>query len=150
VARISGANQAITYSSTQLGTYSSLGCFNQISVNRTRDRFESTCGGDTNKTYVLGKKDFSGTATAVFDTDSDAIWTAADSATPLFYKVYPDLTNYSSVLFNGQMYIDASMDIPLAGIVTVGVNFAAAGDVAYSTTGGPSASTSPSASSSPS
>jgi hypothetical protein len=153
MARISGENLALHSSATEGGAYASIGCFTQLSASMARDRFEVTCGGDANKTYVLGKKDFTITGTMVFDTDNDEVWEAADSDTPLWYRLYPSLTVASGFYWQGQMYLDASIDIPVAGAVTSAVNLAAAGSVNLvngEASGSASASVSPSASASPS
>jgi len=153
MARRSGSNLALLSSATANGAYSSIGCFTQLAANQARDRFEVTCGGDANKTYVLGKKDFTITGTMIFDDENDAVWDAADSDTPLFYQLYPDLANAAGFYWQGQMYLDASIDIPVAGAVTSAVNLAAAGDVNLvngAASGSSSASVSPSASASPS
>jgi hypothetical protein len=131
VARHSGDDLALQVASAEGGPYASMGCFTQLAVNATRDRFEVTCGGDANKTYVLGKKDFTVTGTMVWDDTNDEVWEAADSDTPLYYRVIPDLTDNPSWYWQGQFYIDVSMDIPVAGAVTSGVNLAAAGSITH-------------------
>lgn len=159
MARRAGNNLALTSATTLDGSYTSIGCFTQISINQARDRFEVTCGGDANKTYVLGKKDFSATGTMVFDDTNSTMWDAADSDTPRFYKLYPDLTNLPNFYWGGEMYIDCSIDIPVAGAITSSVNLSAASSInlfngvassSPSRSVSPSASLSPSASASPS
>lgn len=154
MARIAGDNLALLSSATEGGSYTSIGCFTQLSANQARDRFEVTCGGDANKTYVLGKKDFTITGTMVFDTANDEVWAAADSDTPLWYRLHPSLTVAPLFYWQGQFYLDASIDIPVAGAVTSAVNLAAAGSITLSAGSGASvsasASRSPSASASPS
>lgn len=129
MARHSGDDLALQVSTTDGGPYDSMGCFTQLAVNATRDRFEVTCGGDANKTYVLGKKDFTVTGTMVWDDTNDEVWEAADSDTPLFYNIVPDLTDNPGWNWRGQFYIDVSMDIPVAGAITSGVNLAASGSI---------------------
>ncbi len=129
MARHSGANLALQSSTTLGGSYTSVGCFTQLAANQARDRFEVTCGGDANKVYVLGKKDFTITGTMVFDDTNSAVWTAADSDTPLFYKLFPDLVVTAGFYWQGQMYLDASIDIPVAGAITSAVNLVAAASV---------------------
>lgn len=129
MARHSGANLALHYSATEGGAYASLGCFTQLSLNQSRERFDVTCGGDANKVYVLGKKDFTISGNFVFDDANTALWDAADATTPQFYRVYPNFADLSTWYWQGSMYLDASLDIPVAGGVTGGVNLAAAGDV---------------------
>lgn len=159
MAKREGGNLALLSATTLNGVYSSIGCFTQLAVNQTRDRYEVTCGGDTNKTYLLGKKDFSGTGSFVFDDTNSTIWDAADSSTARYYKLYPDLANVPSFYWGGQMFLDASIDIPVAGAITGTVNLAAAGSInlfngvassSVSPSVSPSASLSPSASASPS
>jgi hypothetical protein len=131
VARHSGDDLSLQVADVEAGPYASMGCFTQLAVNATRDRFEVTCGGDANKTYVLGKKDFTVTGTMVWDDTNDEVWEAADSDTPLFYRVIPDLTDNPGWYWQGQFYIDVSMDIPVAGAITSGVNLAASGSVTH-------------------
>jgi hypothetical protein len=152
MARRAGDNLALQSSATEGGSYTAIGCFTQLSANLARDRFEVTCGGDTNKTYVLGKKDFTITGTMVFDDTNDEVWEAADSDTPLWYRLYPDLLNASGFYWQGQFYLDASIDIPVAGAITSAVNLAAAGSINHVTgdaSSSASRSVSPSAAVSP-
>jgi hypothetical protein len=133
VARHAGDDLAILSSAVEGGPYTSIGCFTQASANQTRDRFEVTCGGDANKTYVLGKKDFTVTGTMIFDDTNNAIWDAADTDTPLFYRVHPDLADLPNYYWQGQFYIDASIDIPVNGPITQSINMAASGDITHVT-----------------
>jgi hypothetical protein len=133
VARHAGDDLALLSSSAEGGPYTSIGCFTQLAANKTRDRFEVTCGGDGNKTYVLGKPDFTVTGTMIFDDENTAIWDAADSDTPLFYRLHPDFADLPDFYWQGEFYIDASIDIPVAGAITQGVNLAAAGTITLNT-----------------
>lgn len=133
MARHSGDDLALLSASVVGGPYTSIGCFTQLSANQTRDRFEVTCGGDANKTYVLGKKDFTVTGTMIFDDTNTAIWDAADSDTPLFYRLHPDLTDLPNFYWQGAFYLDASIDIPVAGAITQAINLAASGDITLTT-----------------
>jgi hypothetical protein len=128
MARRSGANLALLSSDTEGGSYTSIGCFTQLSANMARDRFEVTCGGDANKTYVLGKSDFTVTGTMVFDDSNSEVWEAAESFTPRWYRLFPD-TQVATFYWQGQFYLDASIDIPVAGAITSSVNLAAAGSI---------------------
>jgi hypothetical protein len=133
MARRSGSELALLYSATEGGGYASFGCFTQLSPNQSRERFDVTCGGDANKQYVPGKKDFTVSGSFMFDDANTALWDAADATTPQFYRIHPDLTNLPNWYWQGSFYIDASLDIPVAGAITGSVNMSAAGDITLNT-----------------
>lgn len=131
--RRSGENIAIQVADLLAGPYTNLACFTNIDISQARDRFEVTCGGDANKTYVQGKKDFTGTAAFVWDDPNTEIFDAADSPTPKFYRIFPDKVNLPNDRWEGQLFLDLSITMPVGGAITGTLNFAAAGNVAYTT-----------------
>lgn len=133
MARHSGENLALLYSATEGGAYASFGCFTQLSPNQARERFDATCGGDANKVYVLGKKDFTVSGNFVFDDTNTALWDAADASTPQFYRVHPNLVDLPNWYWQGSMYVDASLDIPVGGVISGAANLSAAADITLNT-----------------
>ena len=90
------------------------------------DKEEVTSFGDPNKTYVIGLKDVQGTLSAFWDSASDALFDAADSADGLKLYLYPASTA-ATIYFYGPAFLDASIDVPVSGAVTVSGNFVASG-----------------------
>lgn len=129
MARHSGENLALHYSATEGGAYASFGCFTQLSTNQARERFEATCGGDANKRYVLGKKDFTVSGNFVFDDTNEALWDAADLSTSQYYRVYPNLTDLPNWYWQGAFFVDASLEIAVAAVISGSCNLAADGDI---------------------
>jgi hypothetical protein len=133
MARHSGENLALHFSATEGGAYASFGCFTQLSTQQARERFESTCGGDANKRYVLGKPDFTVTGNFVWDDTNDAMWEAADASTSQYYRVYPNFSDLPTWYWQGPFFVDASLDIPVAGVISGSINLAADGDIVRNT-----------------
>lgn len=130
MARRSGANVAVQTSADGVSGWTSLGCFRGFTINKTRERFDATCGGDTNKQYVVGKDDFTGTAEFVWDDADDGVFDAADETDPIYLRLIPDLTNAPTKYYQGQFYLDMSLNVG-NDTITGSVNLSAAGDITW-------------------
>lgn len=86
---------------------------------------EVTCFGDTNKVYVPGLIDISGTLSGFWNSSVTTLFDAAKQSTPGFLKCLPNSTE-ASFIFEGLAYMDASIDCSL-GAPKVSGNFKAAG-----------------------
>ncbi len=68
-----------------------------------------TCFGDTNKVYVPGLRDISGTIGGFWNSDNVQLIEASNSGTPGFLELSPNSTE-SSFNFQGLAYMDCDID----------------------------------------
>lgn len=132
MARMSGEDLKVEI--TTNGTnFTSFGCFRSFQLNRRRDRFESTCAGDSNKQYKPGKADFTVSGTFVFDDSNEEVFDAAEGTSAVTLRFIPNdtVTNHN---WKGSFWVDYTIDAPYDGIVTGTMEAAADGDVTRSTT----------------
>jgi len=94
------------------------------------DKEDVTCFGDTNKVYVPGMKDVSGTVAGFWNSDpaaSGILFDAADADTPGKLKLVPnDSTAEAPFFWSGLAYLDAEIDCSMAAPKVSG-EFMAAG-----------------------
>jgi hypothetical protein len=103
-----------------------VGSMNSWVLNMARAKADVTSFGDVNLTYVQGLPDIKGTIGGWFDTDEMAIFDIAMGNIPCFLELTPT-TLSPSVMWQGQAYLDASIDVKATGAVVVSGNFVAAG-----------------------
>jgi hypothetical protein len=89
------------------------------------EKEEVTCFGDTNKVYVPGMKDISGSVEGFWDSTDPTLFEAADAPTPGMLKLVPNSTE-ATFFWTGLAYLDAEIDVDLA-VPTVSGEFSAAG-----------------------
>jgi hypothetical protein len=103
-----------------------------ISLNKWKASFKTgkidvTCFGDTNKVYVPGMKDVSGTLSGFWNSiGSDVIFDGADAETPGMLKLVPNSTE-GTFFWSGLAYLDAEIDTAVDGAPAVAAEFMAAG-----------------------
>jgi hypothetical protein len=95
-------------------------------LNRATDRAETTSFGDANKTYVQGLPDLQGTITGFVDHADDRLFDASESADGAKLYLYFS-TDALAIYFYGPAWVDASMEVPVSGAVTMNGTFAANG-----------------------
>lgn len=98
---------------------------NSWKLSMKTDYAEVTCFGDTNKVWVPGLPDISGSVGGFWNSDNVVLFDAVKSATPGFLVLGPN-SNEASFLFEGLAYIDADIDCSLAAPKVSG-SFKAAG-----------------------
>lgn len=98
---------------------------NAWTLNLQTDKFEVTSFGDSNKTYVQGLKDIQGTISGFWDDTETKPFAGAASSTGVKLYLYPDSTSSSKYAY-GTAWLDASIETPVGGAVTISANFAAA------------------------
>ncbi len=96
-------------------------------LNMSTDQFEVTSFGDSNKTYVQGLKDLSGTISGFWESTSDALFLAADSSTGSLMYLYPDATNHAVDYWYGLANVSASITVTVGGANTISGTFSARG-----------------------
>lgn len=99
------------------------------SISLARDRVEVTAFGDTNKQYVQGLPDVSGTFSGFWDDTEDTMFTAADSADGTKIYLYPDAANAATKYWYGPAFLDISdVTTEVSGAVTAAGTFIAKGN----------------------
>lgn len=130
--RYSGRNMAFYLSIDGTAAATSVPFLNEYEISASSDNIEVTAGGDTNKTYVPGLPDFSGTVSGFFDYDStqtsDALWKASRDGIARGFYLYPD-SSVPTVAFYGTAYFDFSHSAGVGGAGTVSSNIVAAGNI---------------------
>lgn len=99
---------------------------NAWTLNRNTDKFEVTSFGDSNKTYVQGLPDVQGTISGHWDDTETKPFAGAASSTGVKLYLYPDSTAPTKYAY-GTAWMDASIETPVGGAVTISASFAAAG-----------------------
>jgi hypothetical protein len=98
---------------------------NAWTINRATDKFEVTSFNDTNKTYVQGLPDVQGTIGGFWNDAETKPFGGASSSTGVKLYLYPDSTVPTKYAY-GTAWLDASINTPVGGAVTITANFAAA------------------------
>lgn len=102
-----------------------VGALNSWKLSETKDYEDVTCFLDTNKVYVPGLPDISGSVSGFWDSTITVLFSAAKASTPGYLKLMPNNTE-SSFTWEGLAYLDASIDCSLQAPKVSG-NFKAAG-----------------------
>ena len=111
---------------TSGATWTPVGSVSEWNLSRATDKVETTAIGDTNKRYVVGLMDVSGTFTAFFDRTDDLIFDAADSLTGCYIAIWP--TVQSEQGWEGPAWLDASIKGGVTSAVTIDGAFVANGN----------------------
>lgn len=101
---------------------------NKWTLNAATDKADCTAFGDTNKQYVVGLKDIKGSIGGWLDDTEDALFAAADLDTPVDLELAPVSTLATTLNWKGPAYVDASIDVPANGAISISGDFVAAGD----------------------
>jgi len=110
-------------SSTGVGTL----CvsLNSWTINKATDKYGVTSFGDSNKTYVQGLPDVQGTISGFWNDAETKPFAGAASTNGVKLYLYPDSTALTKYAY-GIAWLDASIETPVSGAVTLSANFAAA------------------------
>lgn len=118
--RISGANAAIYIGGTKVAAKA------QWTLNRARDTIEVTSFGDTNKTYVVGLPDISGSFSGFLDSSGDILLTNAATTTPVSIALWA--VDGTTEVAHGSGYVDATVTAGVSDAVRITGNFRASGN----------------------
>lgn len=131
--KLHGKNGAI-YVSGPKGTGTKVAIKAQWDLNLARDYVEVTTFGDTNKEYLAGLKDISGTFNGLLDVSGDTMVnnTAIDDV-PLY--LYADDGASAVLIASGPALIDSSITASNSDAVRVSGNFRASGEWAVFSAG---------------
>lgn len=125
--RLHGKNASV-YINGQKGVGTRISNRTEWTLNLNRDYVDVTCFGDTNKQYLTGLKDISGTLNGILDVSGDTAVNAADlDAVPL-YLYGDDRTGHELLLAYGLALLDASITASNTDAIKMTGNFRAAGN----------------------
>lgn len=99
---------------------------NKWTLSAATDKVDVTAFGDTNKQYVQGLPDLKGNVSGWFDDQEDALFVAADATAPVSLELMP-VAGVATIKWSGLAWLDASIDVPANGAITVSGDFVAAG-----------------------
>lgn len=116
--RIHGSGASIYIAGTKVAAKA------QWTLNRARDTVEVTSFGDTNKTYVVGLPDLSGSFAGFLDSSGDLLLTNAASVTPVSIALW---ATASVEVAHGSGYVDATVTAGVSDAVRITGNFRASG-----------------------
>lgn len=122
-----GRRGRILLSTTGSGTASAVLSLTEWALNMPTDRVEVTAFGDSNKTYVQGLRDISGTFSGFWNDAETKIFTAAQSSDGVKLYLYPDFENAPTKFASGPAWLDASMTVGVAAAAAISGSFAANG-----------------------
>lgn len=101
---------------------------NTWAIEFTVDKVDVTCLGDTNKVYVSGLPDASGSFGGFYDTATAQLYTAAQDGLARRFYLYPDISDGD--YFYGTALFDFSVSGGSSDSVNVSGSWAAASTVA--------------------
>ena len=99
---------------------------NTWTLDRASDTFEVTSFGDTNKTFVQGLPNLSGTISGVWNDAETKPFAGAISSTGVKLYLYPDITVSPTKYAYGTAWLSVAIEAPVGGAVTLSGNFVAA------------------------
>ena len=97
-------------------------------LNLNRDYVDSTVFGDTNKSYLTGLKDVSGTYAGILDVSGDLLLNASDEDTVQTYLYADDRDTFEILIASGPGLFDAAITASNTDAVRITGNFRAAGN----------------------
>ena len=106
--------------------YVAIGNISDWTLNMAKDKVETTSLGDSNKRYVMGLKDLSGSFTAFGDRITDVLFDAADTDLGCWLAFYP-YGVLSAQSWEGPAHLDASIKGGVTSAVTIDATFVANG-----------------------
>jgi hypothetical protein len=123
--KLHGKNGAI-YINGAKGSGTKVATKNEWTLNLNRDYVDATVFGETNKTYLTGLKDISGTFAGLLDVSGDLLVNATDLDTVNIY-LYADDGATPVLVANGPGLFDSAINASNTDAVRVSGNFRASG-----------------------
>lgn len=127
MARKHGRNGRLYVAITSGGTAEPVSFLREWSINFSVDNIEVTAFGDSNKVYVAGLPDSSGSFAGYFDSETAQLYTAATDGVARAFYLYPDTSD--ATYWYGTGLFDFSVSTPVDGAITVSGDFQAASNV---------------------
>jgi len=127
MARRHGKNGTVAMDPTGGVTYVDIISLNSWGLDASADPVDVTCFLDTNRQFVLGLPNYQGTIKGVWDAEDVSIFDAAFAGTRVGLKLTPSTLD-ATAFFSGLGYVDAGIECPADGAVTISGNWVAAGN----------------------
>ena len=127
MARAHGKNAAVYVAPTGTGVAVPLSGASKWTLSRAKDKVPVTAFGDLNKVTVQGLADIKGTLSGFWDSASDPLYAAGESADGTKLYLYPDRLNAPTVYDYGPAWIDTDIDVDVNGAVAISSTFEANG-----------------------
>jgi hypothetical protein len=124
MARKHGRNGRLYASITSGGTAEPIAYLNSWDISFEVDNVDVTAFGDTNKVYVAGLPDSSGSFSGFFDSSTAQMYTAATDGVARSFYLYPDTGD--ATYWYGTALFDFSVSSSVDGAVTISGNWNAA------------------------
>lgn len=124
--RMAGDRGQIKMDPTGGSSVVTVASLNKWSLNMSKGMYEVTAFGDTNKTYVTGLPDISGSLSGFWDATDRSIFSVALGTVAPYLNLIPT-TLAPTYLWKGLAWLDASIDVGSGGAVTIKGSFKAAG-----------------------
>lgn len=128
MARIHGRNGRLYANITSGGTAEPITFLKSWSLNFATDNVEVTSFGDTNKTYVAGLPDCSGSYSGHFDDATAQFYTAAVDGVARKFYLYPS-TSATGTYWFGTALFDFNVESAVDAATTISGDFNAASAV---------------------
>lgn len=125
MARIHGRKGQLYVNITSGGTAEPLVYLNQWSISFNTDNVEVTAFGDSNKIYVAGLPDCSGSFSGFYDDATASTYTAAQDGVARKFYLYPDNSSTGKYWF-GTALFDFNASGAVGDAVTISGDFQAA------------------------
>lgn len=129
MARIHGRRGRVYAGVASGGTAEPIPFLTGWTIDFSVDKVDVTCLGDSNKTYVSGLPDASGTVSGFYDTETAQFYTASQDGLARKFYLYPDTSDLTEYFFGTGLF-DFSINGAVADGVAVSGNWAAASAIA--------------------
>ena len=126
MARIAGRNGRLYLAIASNGTAEPIASIKSFEINANTDRYESTCLGDTSKTYVAGLPDASGAVSGVFDTATNPTYLASQDGVARKFYFYWDTVGDPTHYFFGTGFFDMGTKFDVGGLAEISGSWSAA------------------------
>ena len=120
-----GRNARLYMGITSGGTAEPVAFLRQWSISFTTDNVEVTAFGDTNKVYVAGLPDASGSYSGFYDDATSQMFTSSQDGIARRFYLYPATTNATQYFFGTGLF-DFSLETTVDGANTISGDFQAA------------------------
>ena len=126
MARIHGSKGQLYAGIAAAGVAESIAFITKWSMDFSTDDVDVTAFGDTNKAYVSGLPDASGSFEGFYDTATAQTYTAAIDGTARKLYLYPSTPSTAGPYWWGTAFLDFSIDTAVGDAVKIKGNFKAA------------------------
>ncbi len=126
MSRYHGKAGVVYASATGTGAATNVVYLTSWSLDMATDKVEVTAFQDANKTYVQGLRDIKGSFNGFWDSATDQLFDASESADGIKLYLYPS-SDAPTIYFYGPAWLDASINVAVDGAVTLTSNFVANG-----------------------